>query len=182
MRWFRPAGSPHQTALAMIGAKAGDRVLILGAGNPALAAELGRVTGLNGRTLVVDPDAKAGPAIETAAAGAGALVDFERQDLNHLAIARDGWTVAVTMLALGALPADQRVACLTELLGQLEPGGRLIVIESARKNRTASRAPTAPPLPSADVLALLQHVNGRACRLLADIGGSAFYEAQRARA
>jgi hypothetical protein len=86
------------------------------------------------------------------------------------------------MLALGALPAGQRVACLTELLGQLEPGGRLIVIESARKNRKGSRAATAAPLPAPDVLALLQQVNGRACRLLADVGGSGYYEAQRARA
>ena len=29
MNWFRKGPSPHQTALAMVGAKAGDRILLL---------------------------------------------------------------------------------------------------------------------------------------------------------
>ena len=36
MKWFREGPSPHQTALAMIGAKSGQRVLVVGAGTVAV--------------------------------------------------------------------------------------------------------------------------------------------------
>ena len=58
MKLFRNAASPYQTSLAMIGAKAGSTVIVVGASEPALAAEVALVTGLNGRTLAVVPDAR----------------------------------------------------------------------------------------------------------------------------
>ena len=74
--WFRQGPSPHQTALAMIGAKAGHHVVIAGADDPDLAAALALVTGLNGQTLVVDERSDAEALVNAAAAKAGALMDF----------------------------------------------------------------------------------------------------------
>src|SRR5687767_4696563 len=51
---FRKGASPHQTAIAMIGAKSGSRVLVVGAGDAAVAGEVALVAGLNGHVLVVD--------------------------------------------------------------------------------------------------------------------------------
>ena len=50
---LKKSESSHATALAMVGAKAGQSVVVLGADGP-LAAAIGLVTGLNGRTVVVD--------------------------------------------------------------------------------------------------------------------------------
>src|SRR5262245_41455899 len=58
----RPATSfdtSHQTELAMVGARAGERVIVLGARDPGLAAALARVTGADGELIVVDDDADA---------------------------------------------------------------------------------------------------------------------------
>ena len=72
MKLFRPGASPHQTALAMVGAKAGSAVVIIGAEDPAFSAEVALVTGLNGRTLIVVAAADAEPRVEAAATNAGA--------------------------------------------------------------------------------------------------------------
>jgi hypothetical protein len=76
---FKRGSSPHQTSLAMIGVQAGERVLFLGRSHPALAAELARVTGLNGQVLVVAPTALQ-PQFEAAAASAGALIELSTHD------------------------------------------------------------------------------------------------------
>ena len=51
LKWFRQSGSAYQTAMAMIGPKAGDRLLVAGQAEAGLAAELARVTGLNGQLV-----------------------------------------------------------------------------------------------------------------------------------
>ena len=77
MKWFKWGGQdqrPHQTALAMIGAKTGQRILFLGSDDGALAAAVALVVGgMNGRTLVLDPSPDAAAKVERAAAEAGAL-------------------------------------------------------------------------------------------------------------
>ena len=74
--WFRSGLPPHQTALAMIGAKTGQTVLFLGGRQPGVVAEIARVTGLNGRTVVVESDPSLCGRVEAAAAEAGTLVEF----------------------------------------------------------------------------------------------------------
>src|SRR5687767_14292998 len=84
--WFRQGPSPHQTALAMIGAKPGDRLIVAGADDPDLVAELALVTGLNGQTTVYDERNDARDLIEAAAAKAGALVEFAQSTIVNLPI------------------------------------------------------------------------------------------------
>src|SRR5688572_13599827 len=72
---LKKSAAPHATAIAMIGAKPGQSVVVLGADGP-LAAAIGLVTGLNGRTVVVDRAEDAAARVQTAADDAGALVEF----------------------------------------------------------------------------------------------------------
>jgi ubiquinone/menaquinone biosynthesis C-methylase UbiE len=95
MRWLTPNPRPFQTALAMIGAKPGSQVLVVGAGDGRLAAAVAGVTGLNGRTLVIDPSAEAHVVVDRAAAEAGVLVEFETSGLSALSAASNVFDVTV---------------------------------------------------------------------------------------
>src|SRR5438094_175662 len=53
MPWFRKTAPADPLAVSMTGVKLGDRVLVIGAGDPALIAALGAKTGLTGTTCGV---------------------------------------------------------------------------------------------------------------------------------
>src|SRR5580765_1725101 len=106
MKWLRPGPPPHQTALAMIGAKAGQHVLIVGAADSGLAAAVAGVTGLNGRTLVIDPLPDAQRSIEAAAADAGTLVDFEQRSLSNLSAEPGAFDLVVLSQSLSLSDQD----------------------------------------------------------------------------
>jgi hypothetical protein len=173
MTWFRKGPSPYQTALAMIGAKAGDRVLIRGADDAALAAELALVTGLNGRTLVIDTtETRRG--IERAAAEAGALLEFQ---LELGADERDVWDIAVLMRPLSSLDDEGRRVVTRELVDAARPGGRIVVFDGAKRGLFANAA--AARLPEQAALDLLAIAGARARRLLAEVDGLAYYEGRK---
>lgn len=177
--WFRKGLSPHHTALAMIGAKSGDRVAIVGAAEPDLAAELALVTGLNGQTAVVDehPDAQA--RVDAAAGKAGALVDFIHSGYSSLPFAEHALDIVV-VLRFGAVQATTRAQLLAEALRALRASGRVIVADGARRTGLFSAAQqTGPRLDQASVLDALTGAGARAQRLLADVDGVAYYEARK---
>ena len=179
-RWFRKGLSPHQTALAMIGAKPAHHVAIIGARDPGLAAEVALVTGLNGQTTVIDDEEGAAERVAISAQRAGALVEFERAATSALRLASGSQDIAVVMARLGALPDMQRKNVVDEALRVLRPGGRVIVIEGAKRaGLLGGAADKAPRLPADEVLALLDRRDARARRQLADVDGVAFYEARR---
>jgi hypothetical protein len=68
----------------MVGPRAADAVLFLGASDPAIAAEIGTVTRLNGRTVVLAEQGDAEAPVERAAEQAGALVEFVTAPLDAL--------------------------------------------------------------------------------------------------
>jgi hypothetical protein len=176
--WIRPGPPPHALALAMIGAKPGDRVIVFGADQPAMAADLALTTGLNGR-LVVRDDAPAAQALtDAAAARAGALVEF---DAATEAVAGE-WDAAVIARSLGSMSADERTARVGEAMRVLRTGGRVIAIDGTPGGPwPASLFARRPPqIAPADVLAILDAAGARASRLLADVGGLRFYEARKA--
>src|SRR6187549_2737077 len=124
MRWLKKGPSPHQTALAMVGAKPAGQVVVIGAADGALAAELALVTGLNGRTLVVDRAEDAKTRIDVAAARAGALVDHERAPATMLPLDTGTFDVAVINNVLDDAPsaANQIVGEATRVV---RAGGRV---------------------------------------------------------
>jgi hypothetical protein len=171
LKWLRRGPSPHQTALAMIGARAGDRVLFGGSPPPALAAEIARITGLNGRTLVVSATPETDAALQAAAEEAGALVDLAR--------AFPSGDVANDVVVLAISTGEVSRAALVEAYGALRSGGRLIVIAGTRRaGLFAGKTDTPPPNADATVQSLID-AGGRAARLLATAEGVSYYEARK---
>jgi ubiquinone/menaquinone biosynthesis C-methylase UbiE len=178
MRWFREGPSPFQMPLAMIGVKAGDRVLVLGAQDGALAAEVARVTGLNGRTLVVDPDSDAAARLEARAADAGSLVEFERAPLAMLPLDAGSFDIVVMNSPLGEVPHGHRTIMFGEARRVLRSGGRVVSFERGPRPGLFGLIPrSAPPVLGREaMIALLEQTGFRAVRLLADRDGVAYYE------
>jgi ubiquinone/menaquinone biosynthesis C-methylase UbiE len=178
LNWFRKGLPPYHAALAMVGVKRGNQVVVVGAADPDLTAQIALVTGLNGQTLVVDR-ADARERVEAAARRAGALVDFEAAPPTSLPVAAESADVLVLMLGLASLTTDERARAVAEAMRVLRPGGRTIVVEGGK----AARAAAAPhEAISADaVLALLAGVGGKAVRTLATVDGRTYYEARKAR-
>lgn len=180
LKWFRKGPSPYQTSLAMVGVKAGDQVLLAGTPEPELAAQLARLTGLNGRTVAANQTPAARSAIESAAAAEGVLVEFDDAPPDRLP-ASDG-SVDVVVLAVRRADAADATwhGLLDEGFRSLRGGGRLIVIEGVRKSGLfASSSPAAAP-PDA-VSPQLIAAGGRAARLLASAEGLTYFEAQKPR-
>jgi ubiquinone/menaquinone biosynthesis C-methylase UbiE len=177
--WFRKGLSPHHTALAMIGAKPGDRIVVIGATAPDLAAEIALVTGLNGSTIVLDENDERA-IVDAAARKAGALVDFQQASSTTLPFETGSIDVVVLGVNLGTKDAGQRTAAVDEAMRVLRPGGRIIVIEGARSAGMLSSLREKPRRLGADeALELLDRAGYRARRQLADVEGVAFYEARK---
>jgi ubiquinone/menaquinone biosynthesis C-methylase UbiE len=180
VKWLREGPSPYKTALAMIGPKPGQQVVVLGTGDGGLAAAIALVTGLNGRTLVVDPAPDARKQLDTAAAKAGALVDFDGAPLAMLPLDSDHFDIAVLQHALGN-PADSAV--LSEAARVVREGGRLLVIEDAPRPGLLGflgRGKT-PRADGGTVRDLLLTVGLRAARVLAESDGVMYVEAVKPR-
>jgi ubiquinone/menaquinone biosynthesis C-methylase UbiE len=178
MKWLRQGRSPYQTAVAMIGTKPGQRVLIVGASDGKLAAAIALVTGLNGRTLVVDRTAEAQTRVERAAADAGALVDFERATSTMLPLDAGAFDLAVVQRELGA-PTAEPSKILAEAARVVRDGGRVLVIEAAPRQGVLSmlQRPARQSMESASIRDLLASLGLRAARVLAEADGAVYVEA-----
>lgn len=177
--WFRKGLSPHHTALAMIGAKPGNRVAVIGADQPDLSAELALVTGLNGETTVVASEPGAGTRVEAAAGAAGALIVFVEGNATALTFG-DGTQDIVVALSIGRADGPALDVLISEALRVLRPGGRVVLIEGTRRTGIFGGASRKTPrLDAAQVLKALATGGARAHRLLADVDGVAYYEARR---
>lgn len=179
MALFKKGPSPHQTALAMIGAKAGDRVLFAGRPEAPIVVEIARTTGLNGQTLVGAP-ADARKSLEAAAADAGVLVELVDMAAEALVPAADGTHDAVVLhVDLHPLSEQARASLMSSALDAARPGGRVIVIEGRRRaGFFGSRTPT---LPEEAVLALLAGSGALAGRTLGRDAELMYFEARKPR-
>jgi ubiquinone/menaquinone biosynthesis C-methylase UbiE len=179
-RWFRKGLPPYQAALAMIGAKAGDNVIVAGAADPRLIAELALVTGLNGETTVVDDSPEAEQRVTAAAAEAGALVEFVRAPPASSTLEPASRDIAVLMAGLRATDEHGRGALVDEALRVLRAGGRTIVVEGTRRTGPLAALRTGPAkLSGEEVLRLLDRPDTRAWRHLGDADGVSYYEARK---
>jgi len=182
MKWPGSGASANQTELAMIGAKSGDRVLVMGAGDGRLAAALGVVTGLNGRTLVVDRTAGGQVRVESAAERAGALVEFDAAPTATLAQGDATFDVVVVPHELSARPAE--VAHIaSEAARVARPGGRVVVIEDTERTgfRRLLARDTRRLLSTEEIRTLLSDAGLRASRVLAEVDGVAYIDAVKPR-
>lgn len=175
---FRKGPPPHQAALAMIGAKPGDRILVAGRPETAVVAALARVTGLLGQTLVAT-DATTGPSFEQAAAEEGVLVEVVEMSGTRLPPADGAHDIVALHLDLAGLAEPARNALMKEAVAATRPGGRIIVINGRRRSSVfAARTSTLPP---DDVLEMLTRAELVAARLLGTIDDVTYFEGRKAR-
>ena len=141
------------------------------------------MTGLNGRVLVGDRHPAAQAEIETAAANAGALIEFAAGASTGVPAGPGAFDIVVLHHELGTLPAGDAGLAVAEARRLLRAGGRLIVMERtaspgwlARLQGATSPPPALAPRP---VIDLLQADGFLTVRLLADSLGIAYVEGRR---
>lgn len=177
---FRRGGPWNDGSSSMLGVKAGDRAVVLGATHPTLAAAVGVITGLNGQTTVVGRGPDAQEAIAQAAADAGALIEFVDAPPTLAPLEANTWDVAI--LPKGVTPlGSEGPLVLAEAIRLVRPSGRVLLCEPAGRGglfRLAER--TAPADPDA-LLGRLTNAGLRAARHLGDLDGIAYFEAAKPR-
>ena len=144
----------------MVGTRLGDRLLVVGGGDGALVAALGRPTGLTGRICAVEPDAARADRVRESATAAGVLLEVESSPLSALPFEADAFDVVV-------VPATSDLAlAVTDARRILRTGGRCVAV-------VASSGAGHPPSP----IERLQQAGFRVARLIAERLGLSFYEA-----
>ena len=162
VRWLRGDPSRYDLAVTMIGVRMGDRLLVLGAQEPALTAALARTTGLSGGASARASDAAGASRLEAAASEAGVLLDVTSGPPSPLPFA-DGGLDLVVVDAIGRAPEVDFV----DVRRVLRPGGRVLVV-----TRTTPEGG-----PSVEALHEALGASFKAARVLHNRDGWAFVEA-----
>jgi ubiquinone/menaquinone biosynthesis C-methylase UbiE len=180
MRWFPlRKSSLEQLSVSMAGIKLGDRLLVVGCGDPMLIAQLAVKTGLTGHAVAVDEDAQAATAAAHTALREGALVETATVEWGALPLDSESFDVAIVRDVLPYLGADARSACLREAQRVLRPGGRCLVIDGKGRRGVSARSGPAGDdyaAPEGPVRVLLAQ-GFKAARILAEREGLLFAEA-----
>ena len=180
MGFFRIV-APLNLPLSMAGVTLGDRLVVVGCGDPTLVAELALKTGLTGRACAVDASEARRAKADAAIAREGALVDTVTAPWTALPYDDAAFDVAVIRNVLPTVAAAERSECLREVLRILRPGGRCLVIDGTASGlaewlgRSGGRGE-----PGYDAVVALGSAGFRAVRSLARRGGLAFAEGVRA--
>lgn len=141
MRIFRKGAGPYALTEAMTGVRLGERLLYVGAGDPAQFAALAAKAGLTGHARAVVESDAASERIKEAAARAGVLIEVAVAAEGLLPAGDAPFDVAVidasSRMILDA-GADARVALAGQVLRQLRPRGRAVVVERAARGVLAA--------------------------------------------
>ncbi len=169
----------HNTPLTMVAARPGQSIVVFGAVDPILIADIARVTGLNGRTVVVSADAAARQRVDAAAADAGVLVDVV--GAVPAPMANDpGFDLAVVRADLATLDPGRRAVVVADAATSVRPSQRVIVIEGTRRaGWRGTFAKTPPTLHDDACVALLQSAGLIAVRAIGTAEGQSFVEGRK---
>jgi ubiquinone/menaquinone biosynthesis C-methylase UbiE len=165
----------------MAGVKLGDRLLVIGCGDPVLIAQLALKTGLTGRAFAVDDNEQAVAAAADIAAREGALIETGVAPWNTLPLDAASFDVVIIRDVLPYLDTAARGQCVSEARRLLRPGGRCLVIDGKGRSRRPAlvrSGPAASDYSQAEgpVSVLLAH-GFKAARILAERDGLLFAEA-----
>ena len=185
MKLFRIFKSPGEPlTVAMAGIKLGDRLLMLGCGDPMLVAQLAVKTGLTGRAFAADVRPELTAAAEKLAPREGALIETATAPWSALPLENGAFDVAVVRFVFGDLPEAARNECAMEVLRLLRPGGRCLVIDPGHASGLAGMVKR--PAGNSDyaaqggAVAVLRAAGFRAARVLAEREALVFCEAAKA--
>jgi protein-L-isoaspartate O-methyltransferase len=180
---FREGSGPYALTEAMTGVRLGERLVYLGAGDPAMFAALAAKVGVTGRARALVESENASESIKRAAARAGVLVEVAVVDFPGLALDEATFDVAVVDATAGVvLTWDQphRSAVSAALLRALRPRGRAIVVEREKAGLMAAftrRTEGRTAFRAGDGATMFLEAGGfQPVRLLADLRGERFTE------
>lgn len=178
MPLFRRGQPPEALAAAMAGVKMGDRVLLAGAADIRLAAEVATRAGLSGRVALVGRDEADAQARATQIEAAGGLAEPLGGSLDATGAAPASFDVAIADGMLDALDTGRRARAIAECYRVLRPGGRLVWIErEPRRGLFGSKSAA-----SSDTAMREQAISAagfRAVRTLGTLAGKVFVEGTR---
>ena len=115
----------------MVGAKLGDRLLVIGCGDPKLIAALAIKSGLTGRACAVDESAERAESAGQVALREGALVEVSQAELRALPFDDGAFDLVVLRDVLAPHAEDSRLAVIEEAHRVLRSGGRCMVINTS---------------------------------------------------
>ncbi len=179
MGWFRKAAPTEPLAITMTGVKLGDRLLVIGAGDPRLIAALATKSGLTGRASVVDADSARVSRAAAAIEREGALAEPVSAPWSALPYDSGSFDIAVIRDVLPAMAHDERSRVLLEVFRVLRAGGRVIVIDQAPRGGIAGfmgERATDPSYGEEGAAGALSSAGFVATRVLAEGDGMRFVE------
>jgi len=181
MRFLRkPAGDP--LAISMCGLKLGNRLLVIGASDPALVAGLASKVGLTGRACMLDESPQRTAAAAAQVEKEGALIETFTSSLRALPFDGELFDVVVLRNVLPALDAPQRTAVGREVERVVRPGGRCIAIDDLPRKGVLGMLAGASSgtSPGAIAAAVIGASGFRGVRTLAEREGIVFVEGVKA--
>ena len=179
---LRDGPSPHRTAVAMVGARGGDRVLVVGVEDAGFETQLAQVTGLTGEVRASDSAPGAAARVEAAVQRSGSLVEFDPAPATKLPFDRGTFDVVVINRQLGKSAEADRAQIAAEAVRVVKPGGRVVVIEAGPSTGLFARwSKPREALSAGQIQQLLSGAGCRATRLLAESSGVTYVEALTSR-
>lgn len=183
MRIFRQGPGPYALTEAMTGVRLGDRLVYLGAGEPAMFAALAAKVGITGRARALVESEASAERIKEAAARAGVLIEVGVISLTALGLDQASFDVAVIDATGGLvlqLDGEERSAVGRQLLDALRPRGRAIVVEREKQGLLGALKGRTPGLDQfrerGGAAALLETSGFHPVRVLAERDGERFTE------
>ena len=133
-------------------------------------------TGLTGRACAVDADAARTGRAAMVATREGALIEPVTAPFTTLPLDDGAFDVAIVRDALATLDPSARSGAVSELVRALRPGGRCLVIDSARRSGLGALLSKSAAQPDYDAVRALEGAAFRAVRTVAERDGLTFVE------
>ena len=179
--WMLRKQTSEPLPVSMAGVRLGDRLLVIGCGDPMLIARLAAKTGLTGRAVAMDAREALVASAADVALREGVLLETISAPWNALPDDRDSFDVVVIRDVLPYLEPTKRSWFLGEALRVLRPGGRCLVIDGTAKkgilNVGRSEAVTSDYVAAGGPAGILTAQGFKAARVLAERDGLLFAEA-----
>jgi ubiquinone/menaquinone biosynthesis C-methylase UbiE len=179
MGFFRKT-DPYEFPSAMAGVKMGNRLLVLGCGDPRLIAALASKVGLTGRACAVDARSERTIDAARVVEREGALVETATASYEKLPYEDAAFDLAVLHDLISDMVPERRVHTLQEVHRVLRPGGRCLVVEPSARGGlgalVARRSVNEHYAASGGAVKALQAEGFAAARTLADREGLLFVE------